>query len=84
MAIKSFKYFNINESKNEKDNYMFFSNLQHINRMLDEISQMDQSEIDNILNEHDWANDHISKSMESIKHVYNFLLSCLEEKTKKD
>lgn len=61
------------ESRNN-ENYMFFANLQNIDRMVSEIMEMNESEIDNILtNGHDWANDHISKSMESIEHVYNFL-----------
>lgn len=62
----------------ENDNYMFFANLQHIVRMASEIMEMDESKIDEMLTDgHDWANDHISKSMESIEHVYNFLLSSL-------
>lgn len=62
----------------DNDNYMFFANLQHIVRMASEIMEMDESEIDEMLTDgHDWANDHISKSMESIEHVYNFLLSSL-------
>lgn len=70
----------IKESAEYKnDNYMFFANLQHIVRMASEIMEMDESEIDEMLTDgHDWANDHISKSMESIEHVYNFLLSSLD------
>lgn len=71
MDIKSFKSFNEND---ENSNYMFFANLQHICRMASEILEMDESQIDDMLTDgHDWANDHISKSMESISHVYNFL-----------
>lgn len=59
---------------------MFFANLQHIVRMASEIMEMNESQIDEMLTDgHDWANDHISKSMESIEHVYNFLLSSLGE-----
>lgn len=70
---------NMKESNDYKnDNYMFFANLKHIIRMASEISEMDDSKIDEMLtNGHDWANDHISKSMESIEHVYNFLVSSL-------
>lgn len=73
-TLKGFK-----ESKDyDNDNYMFFANLQHIARMSSEIMKMDESKIDEMLTDgHDWANDHISKSMESIEHVYNFLLSSL-------
>lgn len=89
MGIKKFNSYNekksykqIKESADyENDNYMFFANLQHINRMSSEIMNMDESEIDEMLTDgHDWANDHISKSMESIEHVYNFLLSSLDKK----
>jgi hypothetical protein len=71
MDIKSFKSFNEND---ENSNYMFFANLQHICKMASEMLEMDESQIDDMLTDgHDWANDHISKSMESISHVYNFL-----------
>lgn len=71
MDIKSFKSFNENS---ENTNYMFFANLQHICRMASEMLEMNESQIDEKLTDgHDWANDHISKSMESISHVYNFL-----------
>lgn len=84
MSIKSFKSFDTvnenNDMKDRNDNYMFFANLQHIVRMASEIQDMDESKIDEMLTDgHDWANDHISKSMESIEHVYNFLLSSMEE-----
>jgi hypothetical protein len=73
MDIKKFDNFNENK---ENVNYMFFANLQHICRMASEMMEMDESEIDQMLIDgHDWANDHISKSMESISHVYNFLHS---------
>lgn len=66
---------NIKESKHDTENYMFFANLEHIVRMASEIIEMDDSMVDEILKDgHDWANDHISKSMESIQHVYNFLM----------
>jgi hypothetical protein len=62
------------------DNYMFFSNLNHICRMVSEILEMDHLEIDRMLTEeHDWAADHISKSKESISHVYHWLKSTENE-----
>lgn len=78
MDIKSFKSFNENS---ENTNYMFFANLQHICRMASEMLEMNEAQIDDKLTDgHDWANDHISKSMESISHVYNFLtVSDLDE-----
>jgi len=79
MNIKNFNSFNEKKSIKESDdvdNYMFFANLDNICRMVTEISEMDHSEIDRMLTkEHDWAADHISKSKESISHVYNWLKS---------
>ena len=71
MNIEKFNSFNENK---ENTHYMFFANLQHICKMASEMMEMDESQIDEMLTDgHDWANDHISKSMESISHVYNFL-----------
>jgi type III secretory pathway component EscR len=63
------------KEENEKQNYMFFSNIQEIKRMLDDIEKMDPDKIDQILLEHDWASDHISVATENIEHVYKFLNS---------
>lgn len=82
--IKKFEQFEIegidnnieNEINKDKDNYMFFANLENICRMVTEIMDMDADEIDTMLTEeHDWAADHIAKSKESISHVYNWLKS---------
>jgi hypothetical protein len=64
-------------SKGDVDNYMFFANLENICRMSREIlDDMDRDHIDSMLTDgHDWAADHISKSKESISHVYNWLKS---------
>jgi hypothetical protein len=82
--IKKFEQFDIenidnnieNDINKDMDNYMFFANLENICRMVTEIMDMDADEIDQMLTEeHDWAADHISKSKESISHVYNWLKS---------
>ena len=68
-TLKSFE-------SNDVDNYMFFSNLENICKMVTEISDMDHNKIDEMLtNEHDWAADHISKAKETISHVHNWLKS---------
>lgn len=54
-------------------NYMFFGNLQTIKRLVDKMLQMDESELDNILKEHNWALDHIATSKDDIEEVFNFL-----------
>lgn len=57
----------------EQSNYMFFGNLETMKGMIDDLLQMDESKIDAILTEHDWASDHISVANENLEHVYNFL-----------
>jgi hypothetical protein len=57
----------------ETDNYMFFGNLETMKRLVDELLTMDQSEIDAILTEHDWASDHISVATENLEQVFDFL-----------
>jgi hypothetical protein len=60
---------------NGNQNYMFFNNLNTIKRLVDEMLEMDESTIDTILTEHDWASDHISVANENLEHVFNFLSS---------
>jgi hypothetical protein len=64
-----------NENHNQgTDNYMFFTNLENICRMVSEMLEMDKDEIDSMLtNGHDWAADHASKANEIVSHVYNWL-----------
>lgn len=60
----------------EQENYMFFSNLQTIKRLVDELLQMDESKLDHILSDgHGWALDHIATSKDDIEEVFNFLAS---------
>jgi hypothetical protein len=63
----------------ETDRYMFFSNLQQIHRQTGILLEKDPNMISNILeNGHDWAQDHIATSKESIDQVFDFLMN--EEK----
>lgn len=58
----------------ETNNYMFFGNLKTIKRLVDELLEMNESEIDSILtNGHNWAVDHIATSKDDIEEVFNFL-----------
>ena len=57
----------------KQDNYMFFGNLETMKRLVDTLLEMDKSQIDNILNEHDWASDHISVATENLEQVFDFL-----------
>ena len=58
----------------ETQNYMFFGNLQTIKRLVDEMLEMDESEVDAMLsNGHNWALDHIATSKDDVEEVFNFL-----------
>jgi len=58
----------------ETNNYMFFGNLKTIKRLVDEMLEMDESEVDAILsNGHNWALDHIATSKDDVEEVFNFL-----------
>lgn len=60
----------------ESSRYMFFSNLQQIRRQAGLLLDMDEDEIQEILeNGHDWAQDHIATSKESIDQVFDFLMN---------
>jgi hypothetical protein len=71
--IKSFELYNnlITEGEEAK-NYMFFGNLKTIKRLVDELLSMDESELDKILDEHNWALDHVATSKDDIEEVFNF------------
>jgi uncharacterized protein YktB (UPF0637 family) len=56
--------------------YMFFGNLQTIHRLASEMLQMDQSKVNQLLDEgHNWAEDHITTAKVQISQVHNFLLN---------
>lgn len=63
----------MNEDKG--NNYMFFSNLESIGRMVDELRNLDEFKVDSLLNEHDWAKDHIATSKDDVEEVYNFFVN---------
>ena len=57
----------------EKENYMFFSNIENIHSMCQAIMEMNENDVDAILSEHNWALDHIATSADDIEEVYQFL-----------
>ena len=63
------------KENNEEENYMFFSNLETIKRLVDKLLEMDKTEIDTMLKEHDWASDHVTSSKDDIEEVFNFISS---------
>jgi hypothetical protein len=61
------------KENNEEENYMFFSNLETIKRLVDKLLEMDKTEIDMMLKKHDWASDHVTSSKDDIEEVFNFI-----------
>jgi hypothetical protein len=58
------------------ENYMFFSNLQQIQRQCEMLMKMDPQELDNIIkNGHDWADDHVSEAKNNMDQVFDFFMN---------
>lgn len=90
MEIERFESFNENtayshiKEHQEQQNYMFFGNLKTIKRLVDEMLEMDEAEVDQILtNGHNWALDHIATSKDDVEEVFNFLAGHSEEREEK-
>ena len=68
---------NINEGGNhDNTRYMFFSNLEQIKRQCEMLLDMDESMINEILeNGHDWAQDHIAEAKNNMDQVFDFLMN---------
>ena len=61
-------------------NYMFFGNLKTIKRLVDEMLEMDEAQVDAMLtNGHNWALDHIATSKDDVEEVFNFLAGHADE-----
>lgn len=73
--FESFRQDRLLESYEHLKNYMFFSNLETIKRKIDQILSKDFKEIDTILDEHDWAGNHVAVATENINQVCDFLSS---------
>lgn len=67
-------------SEGKQENYMFFGNIQQMQRQCDLLMKEDHERLDAILNEHDWAQDHISEAKSLLDQVFDFLMN---ETTKK-
>jgi len=60
----------------QKENYMFFSNLMQIRRQCDMLLKMDHEQIDQIIQDgHDWADDHVSEAKTNLDQVFDFLMN---------
>ena len=64
------------ESEKHSSRYMFFSNLQQMKRQCDLLLDLDQSMVEDILdNGHDWAQDHIAEAKNNMDQVFDFLMN---------
>ena len=64
------------EEKKHSNRYMFFSNLQQMRRQCDMLLELDESMLEEILdNGHDWAQDHISEAKNNMDQVFDFLMN---------
>ena len=59
----------------EHENYMFFGNIEQMKRQCELLMNEDHDTIDNILKEHDWAQDHIAEAKSLLDQVFDFLMN---------
>jgi hypothetical protein len=66
----------LEENEMEQSNYMFFSNLEQIERQCKLLRQVDPSKINELLdNGHDWADDHVSEAKTNMDQVFDFIMN---------
>lgn len=91
MKLKKFEQFNENMDMNmdmghmdiehdmDRDtttNYMFFENLKTLQRIVEELLTLDETEIDEIIESgHDWVTDHVAVAKADVEQVYDFLVN---------
>jgi superfamily II DNA helicase RecQ len=59
----------------EQENYMFFGNIEQMKRQCELLMNEDKTQIDSILKEHDWAQDHIAEAKSLLDQVFDFLMN---------
>jgi hypothetical protein len=59
----------------EQENYMFFSNIEQMKRQCELLMGEDKNQIDSILKQHDWAQDHIAEAKSLLDQVFDFLMN---------
>lgn len=62
-------------SSSEQENYMFFGNIEQMKRQCELLMSEDKNQIDSILKEHDWAQDHIAEAKSLLDQVFDFLMN---------
>ena len=66
----------LKEEEGRSNRYMFFSNLQQMRRQCDLLLDLDESMVEEILeNGHDWAQDHIAEAKNNMDKVFDFLMN---------
>jgi len=66
----------LTENNEGQENYMFFGNLQQIQRQCEMLLSMDPDELDSIIKDgHDWAADHVSEAKNNMDQVFDFLMN---------
>jgi hypothetical protein len=65
-------------SETEHENYMFFGNIEQMKRQCELLMNEDHGMIDEILKEHDWAQDHIAEAKSLLDQVFDFLMNQTE------
>jgi hypothetical protein len=66
---------NIISEHQETENYMFFGNIQQMQRQCELLMNENHEQIDEILKEHDWAQDHIAEAKSLLDQVFDFLMN---------
>ena len=66
----------LKEEAYESSRYMFFSNLEQMRRQCDLLLDLDRNMVESILeNGHDWAQDHIAESKNTLDQVFDFIMN---------
>jgi hypothetical protein len=66
----------LKEEVYESSRYMFFSNLQQMRRQCDLLLDLERNMVESILeNGHDWAQDHIAESKNTLDQVFDFIMN---------
>ena len=64
------------EGQEMEQNYMFFSNLEQIERQCKLLREIDPSVIEELLNNgHDWADDHVTEAKVNLDQVFDFIMN---------
>jgi hypothetical protein len=64
------------ENNGMEQNYMFFSNLEQIERQCKLLREIDPSIIEELLNNgHDWADDHVTEAKVNLDQVFDFIMN---------